>query len=212
MNEVEKELRAASKVAPKKGEAEQAYLKRLFDKANGLDDAGWKALSEEAQLWCNAASEARETKSDIPGFGTTEEAEDEEDSKKAEQVEETESEAEDEDTEVKVKSTKAKSAKKSTAKAKTAKPAKAAKPTEKAAKAAKAKPTTKAKSGNGAGPRKGSLTAKVAEMLQAKKGCTRADILGATGWPSVSVQQLAANAGLKLRKVKEGRIFRYHAD
>lgn len=213
---VEKELREVTKVSRKKGEAEQAYLKRLFDKVNSLGDDDWKGLSEEAQLWTNGASEAREKREEIPGFSgskkaaaeeeeTEAEAEEAEESAPAEEAKEAEAE-----TEVKVsktkKASKAKSAKKAAA-AKPAKPAKAAK----AAKPAKAT-AKKASKANGAGPRHGTKTATVAAMLQSKKGCTRAEILDATGWPSVSVQQLAKLAGLDLaRPEKEGRVFRYRA-
>lgn len=45
-------------------------------------------------------------------------------------------------------------------------------------------------------------TAMVGEMLTRKGGCTTADILAATGWPSVSVPQQAKACGLTLRKEK----------
>ncbi len=49
----------------------------------------------------------------------------------------------------------------------------------------------------------------VASLLTRSGGCTRKDILAATGWPSVSVDAQARAAGLKLRKVKEGRTTTY---
>lgn len=65
-----------------------------------------------------------------------------------------------------------------------------------------AKPTaTKGVSDNG--PRKGSKTALIAGLLKREKGCTTAQILEATGWPSVSVPASAKAAGLKLRKEKK---------
>lgn len=50
---------------------------------------------------------------------------------------------------------------------------------------------------------KSGKTAEVKRLLLRKNGATRADILGATGWPSVSVQQIAKNTGLKLRAEKD---------
>lgn len=50
----------------------------------------------------------------------------------------------------------------------------------------------------------------VADLLQRPAGCTGADILKATGWPTVSVPQQAKAAGLKLRKEKtKGEPTRY---
>jgi hypothetical protein len=42
----------------------------------------------------------------------------------------------------------------------------------------------------------------IAALLMRERGCTRAEVLKACSWPSVSMQQQAALAGLKLRKVK----------
>ena len=97
-------------------------------------------------------------------------------------------------------------------KAKTA-PKRAGKPMKKKAKAArraKTKPAKSAPAGDGDGPRADSKTATVAAMLTRPGGCTSKDILDATGWPTVSVPQMAKAAGLKLSKTKEGRAFRYH--
>lgn len=89
-------------------------------------------------------------------------------------------------------------------------------------KVAKAKPTAKVVKtpfkGKAAAPKAakangGSKTGVVAELLKRKSGCTNADILGATGWPTVSVPQMAKAAGLKLRKVKEkGEPTRYYGE
>lgn len=59
--------------------------------------------------------------------------------------------------------------------------------------------------------RKGSKLEMVARLLQRPEGCTSADVLKATGWPSVSMPQQAKAAGLKLRQKKEGKVTRYHA-
>lgn len=84
------------------------------------------------------------------------------------------------------------------------KPQKAAKPAQaqKAVKVATAK--TKPASG------KTKLEAITALLLR-KAGTTNAEILAATQWPSVSVPQQAAAAGLKLRKEKvKGKPTRYY--
>jgi|GEM_PF-2972807 len=80
-------------------------------------------------------------------------------------------------------------------------------PAKKAAAPKKAKPAKAAKKAEG----KTSKVEIVAGLLKRKNGCTRKDILSATGWPSVSVGQQATAAGLKLQKVKEGAIIRYYA-
>ena len=50
----------------------------------------------------------------------------------------------------------------------------------------------------------------VAALLKRKAGCTRADALEATSWTAVSMQQMAAAAGLKLRMEKQkGEVARY---
>jgi hypothetical protein len=203
---IEKELRAATKVSRKSGEESQTYLRRLFDKANGLDEEGWNSLSEEAQVWCNQASEAREARTDLPGF----DAETEDKSESSEAAEADEQEASDK-TEDKVTSKKSKKASAKKAKAPAKKAAVAAKPAKKEKAAAKSSAKASKAHTNGSGARAGSKTAQVAAMLQSSKGCTRADILKATGWPSVSVQQIAKNVGLKLTSEKEGRTLRYHA-
>lgn len=68
--------------------------------------------------------------------------------------------------------------------------------------AAKAAPAANTK-GNGK-----TMTAMVGDMLQRRGGATRVQILQATGWPSVSVQDVAKACGLKLTKSKE-RPFTY---
>jgi hypothetical protein len=65
----------------------------------------------------------------------------------------------------------------------------------------------KAKGAKSAG--KQTKTALIATLLMNPKGCTTADILKATGWPSVSVPQQAKAVGLKLRKEKDGKVTRY---
>lgn len=82
-------------------------------------------------------------------------------------------------------------------------------------KEAKAPKEAKPKRNGNATPRKrdGSKTQAVAALLKRAKGASRAEILEATGWPSVSVQAMADAAGLKLstnKKEKEkGEPLRY---
>ena len=47
-----------------------------------------------------------------------------------------------------------------------------------------------------------SKTAIVTALLLRKSGCTRKDVLKATGWKAVSMQQMAYAAGLKLKLEK----------
>lgn len=62
-----------------------------------------------------------------------------------------------------------------------------------------------------AGVRAGSKTALIGEMLLRSQGCTTAEVLEASGWPSVSMPQQAKACGLALRKEKEkGQPTRYY--
>lgn len=82
----------------------------------------------------------------------------------------------------------------------------------KKAKAAKGAP--KAKKAASAAPkaaRDGSKLETIVKLLTREQGCTTAEILEVTDWPTVSVPQQARAAGLKLRKVKEkGQPTRYY--
>jgi hypothetical protein len=51
----------------------------------------------------------------------------------------------------------------------------------------------------------------IADLLRRKEGCTTAEVLEAVSWPAISMPQQAKAAGIKLRKVKEGKITRYYA-
>lgn len=55
----------------------------------------------------------------------------------------------------------------------------------------------------------GSKTSLIGSMLLDPKGCTTAEVLKATGWPAVGMPQQAKACGLKLRKVKDGKVTRY---
>ncbi|MDE2103590.1 MAG: DUF3489 domain-containing protein [Patescibacteria group bacterium] len=71
---------------------------------------------------------------------------------------------------------------------------------------------TKAKgSAPAKGIRPGSKLETIVGMLKRKEGCTAAEVLKATGWPSVSMPQQARAAGLTLKTEKEGRTTRYRA-
>lgn len=59
--------------------------------------------------------------------------------------------------------------------------------------------------------RPGTKLASIVKLLSRPEGCTTADVLKATGWPSVSMPAQAKAAGLKLKKVKDGNAFRYRA-
>ncbi len=74
--------------------------------------------------------------------------------------------------------------------------------TKKAAKKASKKAAPKKTGAKATGPR-GEKTLKVKAMLERKSGCTRAQVLEATGWPAVSMQAMAKACGLKLRQEKE---------
>lgn len=60
-------------------------------------------------------------------------------------------------------------------------------------------------------PRKQSKTAKVILLMKRPNGCTREEVLKATGWRAVSMQQLAASAGVKLKIDDKERPYRYRA-
>lgn len=77
---------------------------------------------------------------------------------------------------------------------------------------AKAKPAKKSRKAAPAKKvRDGSKTEVVKGLLTRKEGCTTADILSVTGWPTVSVPAMARAAGLTLRKEKKDRTTTYWA-
>lgn len=57
--------------------------------------------------------------------------------------------------------------------------------------------------------RPGSKLEIVAGLLKRPEGCTTAEVLAGTGWPTVSMPQMAKAAGLTLRKEKDGKVSRY---
>jgi len=63
------------------------------------------------------------------------------------------------------------------------------------------KAATKTKTKTSTGPR-GEKTLEVKKLLEHKSGCTRAEVLEATGWPAVSMQAMAEACRLKLRQEK----------
>lgn len=77
--------------------------------------------------------------------------------------------------------------------------------------ASKQKARSPVKAKTTAGPRKESKVALIASLLTRAGGCTTADVLKATGWPTVSMPQQAKAAGLTLKKEKDGSVTRYRA-
>lgn len=59
-------------------------------------------------------------------------------------------------------------------------------------------------------PRVRGKAAMVAELLTRPGGCTTADALVATGWPSISMPATARTAGLALRKERVDGVLRYY--
>ena len=59
--------------------------------------------------------------------------------------------------------------------------------------------------------RPGSKLETVVKLMTRKEGTTAAEVLASTGWPTVSMPQMAKAAGLRLRKEKEGAVTRYRA-
>ncbi len=54
-------------------------------------------------------------------------------------------------------------------------------------------------------------TAKVVSLMHRATGVTREQVLKATGWTAVSMQQVAKQAGVKLRVDSKERPFTYRA-
>lgn len=54
-------------------------------------------------------------------------------------------------------------------------------------------------------PRPGSKLAEIGALLARSEGCTAAEVMKATGWPSVSMPAQAKALGCKLRVVKDGK-------
>lgn len=89
---VHAELSNALKISQKKGEEDEAYLKRLVGKADKMLDKDWGRLSKATQSWVEDAMDAIDGREDIPlpaGFGDDEpEDEEQEDEEETEVVEE----------------------------------------------------------------------------------------------------------------------------
>lgn len=75
--------------------------------------------------------------------------------------------------------------------------------------AAKAKPKSANARTKVADVRPGSKLEKVVKLLQRPGGTTTAEVLKATGWPTVSMPQQASAAGITLKTEKEGNATRY---
>ena len=230
MNSIEKELQKATGVKPKPKEKRSAYLDRLSDEADKLDERDFDKLSKKAQDWVNEASaEADEAKNrgrdpKIADFDDGGEAFDEVEkpTKKANSDEDEEPAKEettaaaaeaagetDEDTDVKTK------------KGKAAKPTKADKTTEakapaketKKAAPAKAAKANGAKKGNGE-IRPGSKNEKLLNLISKSGGATLKEALKATGWKECrgTMRNLAKRVGKEVKVIKaEGKETRYAA-
>lgn len=97
--------------------------------------------------------------------------------------------------------------------AKKAAPAASAAPGKAGGKTRASKPAPKeaAPAGAAKAVRPGSKLEAVVALLKRSEGCTVAEVLKATGWPSVSMPQQARAAGLTLRKEKQDGATRYWA-
>lgn len=69
MSKICEELVKATELSTKRGEERQDFLLRLIKAVQGLSDAEWDQLSDEAQGWFNAAVDAKNAKAkDVPDF------------------------------------------------------------------------------------------------------------------------------------------------
>lgn len=75
----------------------------------------------------------------------------------------------------------------------------------------KAKKAVKKTAKKKAAKRDGTTSAKVIAMIRRKGGATRGQILSAIGWKAISVQQVAAGQGVKLKVDTSKRPFHYIA-
>lgn len=66
-------------------------------------------------------------------------------------------------------------------------------------------------SGKGKQVRAGSKLAAIVGLLKRPDGCTRGEVMEVVGWPSVSLNQQAAAAGLRLKIRKVDGVKRYSA-
>ncbi len=215
------------KVRLQSSDSEERFTKRVVEylaDEDNFDDASYKKLPKPVQAWCNEAAGAIAEDREIPLLLSVEseepeaEAEAEAEASAEDAGEDQQESTEDADSappeENEVAEVQTESNGKKPAKRKTAKAAPAKKP----AKVVAARGgTRKAKGKNGVahkrgdGPRPGSKLEIIGGLLARAKGCTRADVLAATDWPAVSMQQQATALGVKLRTEKEGRGMRYWA-
>lgn len=74
MSKIEKQLSEATTLTKKRGESADDFATRLVRAISELDDAGWEALSPEAQNWFNEAADAVNKKQAPPAFPDAEPA------------------------------------------------------------------------------------------------------------------------------------------
>ena len=67
---IESELRDVTKLKPKSNEENYRFLERLARAATMVEDDVWDNLSEDTQVWVNAAHEAREQRFKPPSFSS----------------------------------------------------------------------------------------------------------------------------------------------
>ena len=101
---IEAELVKLTSVERKAKESEERFQARLARAVGKLDKEVWDGISDEAQLWVNAAAAAMRDKEDVPDFSAElEDSEDESEDEESEDEEEEEDEDESEDEEPKKK-------------------------------------------------------------------------------------------------------------
>ena len=65
---VKEKVLGIAKIAPKRGEAEQEFLKRVVAIITEVNDADWKALGQDAQEWFNEAVDALNDNKEVAPF------------------------------------------------------------------------------------------------------------------------------------------------
>lgn len=68
MTPVEQELQKVTGVKPEKKEDHMAYVKRVFEATNDLDDQAWDKLSESTQAWLNANAKLSKAGGELTDF------------------------------------------------------------------------------------------------------------------------------------------------
>lgn len=224
MNLEQQICKAVGKPRFRKGQDRAEFLTALATAIDELPSDDWDALPQAAKDWSNSAAVATRAGQPVPEIEEAQPATEEpppdteaepETKPKGKRMPKSAKPAAESDARkpVKAKTTKEAPAKPVRA-AKSAKngAGKSAKTTTKAKAAPERKRVGKAKSSSARSPvRDGSKLKVISGLLTRKNGCTRAEVLAATGWKAISMQQQADHLGLTLRQEKDGRSFRYFA-